>query len=361
MGKSQIDIFSDFRMGSITLKNRVVMAPMTRARSPGNIANDLMATYYEQRSGAGLIIVEATAVSPNSLGYMNVPALFNDEQRRAWKSTVERVHRAGGKIILQLVHNGRAVVKSNLPKDAITVAPSAVRLPGEMFGANGKEPFDIPVAMSTGQIKGAIAEFVKAAQLARDAGFDGVEIHGANGYLIDQFLDPHANQRTDEYGGSVENKARFAIEVTRAVAAAIGKERVGIRLSPFGKFNGMSTDGKTGELFDHLISELDTLQIAYLHFIDQADFGSPLPPGFLLRARQLFKNTLIAAGGFDLKKAQTFINDGIVDLIAMGKPFIANPDLVARLEQNVPLDPPDMSTLYSGKGETGYTTYSSKT
>ncbi|WP_076789897.1 alkene reductase [Chlorobium sp. KB01] len=351
-------LFSPATLGPITLQNRMVMAPMTRSRATGNIPNALMAAYYAQRSSAGLIITEGTSSSPNGLGYPRIPGVFSPAQVEGWKAITEGVHKGSGKIVLQLMHCGRIAHPLNLPAGARVIAPSAVAASGEMYtDADGLKPFPLPEAMSAQDIKDAVAEYGRAAKNAFAAGFDGVELHAANGYLIEQFIRPNANLRSDSYGGSVENRARFLFEVLEAVSAAIGRERVGIRLSPFGVFNDMPLyDAMEGE-YAWLATELNRSAPAYLHIVDHSSMGAPVVPESMKATfRREFKGVLILSGGYDAVRAESDLSGGKCDLIAFGRPFIANPDLVKRWKTGAPLNTPDMDTFYS-PGEKGYTDY----
>jgi N-ethylmaleimide reductase len=294
-------LFSPVTLGRVTLANRVVMAPMTRSRSPGNVPTDLVATYYAQRAEAGLIITEGTSPSPDGLGYSSIPGLFDAAQVKAWRAVTDAVHAAGSRIFAQLMHTGRVGHPLNLPAGARVVGPSAIAAPGQMFTVQqGMQDHPVPVAMTTDDIAKAIGEFEQAAAHAIEAGFDGVEIHGANGYLVDQFLNTGANQRTDEWGGSIENRARFALEVARRIAARIGADRTGIRLSPYGVFNGMVPDAEHEALYAYLARELGALKLAYVHHIvDHSSMGAPAVPATVKAAiREGFGGTYILSGGY---------------------------------------------------------------
>lgn len=351
-------LFASTKLGSLELKNHVVMAPMTRSRAIGNVANDLMATYYQQRAGAGLIVTEGIAPSPNALGYARIPGLFNAEQAAGWKKTTKSVHAGGAKIFAQLMHTGRVGHPLNLPKGARVIGPSAVAAPDTMYtDAEGPQPHPVPHAMSATEIESTLGEYVASAELAIDAGFDGVELHGANGYLIDQFLNTASNQRTDEWGGSPANRARFAIEVAKRVAAKIGPDRVGIRLSPYGAFNGMVADAHIDALYELLAKELSSLKIAYIHVVDHSSMGAPKPKVELIRAmRRAFGGAFILSGGYDRGRAEADLNEKHGDLIAFGRPFISNPDLVSKLQSGAKQRDADFSTFYT-PGEKGYTDY----
>ncbi len=351
-------LFSEYQLGNITLKNRIVMAPMTRSRAIGNVPNDLMATYYGQRATAGLIISEGTAPSANALGYARIPGLFSQEQVEGWKKVTSAVHAKGGKIFAQLMHTGRASHSANLPEGATVVAPSALQLAGETWtDTNGMVPYTVPKEIPTSDIDATQNEFVTAAKNAIAAGFDGVELHGANGYLIEQFLNTATNHRTDNYGGSVENRNRFAIETAQKVVAAIGAEKTAIRLSPYGVFNAIEIYDGIDEAFVQLATELGKLKIAYLHIVDHSSQGAPTVPQELkTKLQQAFGGTFIYSGGLDKASAEAVLQDGKGDLVAFGRPFLANPDLVARFENNVELAQPDYTKLYT-PGADGYSDY----
>lgn len=352
------ELFSPFQLGVLTLSNRVVMAPMTRSRSIGNIPGPLVAEYYRQRATAGLIITEGTSPSANGLGYARIPGCFSPEQVAGWRVVTNAVHGEGGKIFLQMMHTGRASSVENLPAGAEVVAPSAVTLSGTIYtDTKGPQPYALPKAMDAELIQQTIQEFVHSARAALEAGFDGVELHSANGYLLDQFLNPASNQRTDAYGGSGTNRNRFVLEVAAAVADAIGKERVGIRLSPYGVFNGMEQHSELHEQFVELVEGLSRLGLVYLHVVDHSAMGAPKPEGRTVEAmRSAFKGVYILSGGYDLARAEADLAAGKGELVAIGRPFISNPDLVSRLRQGAPLAQPDFSTFYT-PGEKGYTDY----
>jgi len=352
-------LFSSFQLGPTLLRNRVVMAPMTRNRSIGNIPGDLVPTYYAQRAEAGLIVTEGTSPSPNGLGYARIPGLFSPAHVAAWKKVTDGVHAKGGHIFVQLMHTGRASHVDNLPKGARVVGPSAIALGGDgvWVDPDGNKPATAPFAMTEADIESTIEEYAHSSHCAIEAGFDGVELHGANGYLIDQFLNPASNQRTDRWGGSVENRIRFAVEVARRVAGRIGKDRTGIRLSPFGAFNGMTSDGTTAQVFESVATELSKLGIVYVHLVDHSPMGAPpVPASIKQKVRELFKGALILSGGYDRDRAESDLREKRADLVAFGRPFLANPRLVTRLEQRLPLAKPDFKTFYT-PGEKGYTDY----
>ncbi|MCE9598116.1 MAG: alkene reductase [Spirochaetia bacterium] len=351
-------LFSPFKLGAVELKNRIVMSPMTRSRSIGNVPGDLVAKYYAQRATAGLIITEGTAPSPNGLGYARIPGIFSDAQVAGWKAVTDAVHAKGGHIFLQMMHTGRVGHPGNLPANAEVIGPSSVKVTGEMWtDANGNQPYPEPRSMTVADIKSTIGEYVTSAKNAIKAGFDGVELHGANGYLIDQFLNPAANQRTDEYGGDPVKRNRFAVEVAAAVADAIGKERVGIRLSPFGVFNSTTIFPEIESQYGALAKSLSDIGIVYIHIVDHSAMGAPKPePATVAAIRSNFKGVLILSGGYDRLRAEEDLNAGKGELVAFGRPFISNPDLVSRLKSGAALAAPDASTFYT-PGEKGYTDY----
>lgn len=349
-------LFTPYRLNGLELNNRIVMAPMTRSRAIGNIPNETMAEFYAQRAAAGLLITEGTSPSPNGLGYARIPGIFSDKQVTGWKKVTDAVHKKGGKIVLQLMHTGRVAHADNLPAGATVLAPSAVKLETTKMWVDAKGVLEIPVAkeMSREDILLTIGEYVQAALNAIRAGFDGIELHGANGYLIKQFLNPHSNRRTDEYGGSIENRSRFLLEVTSAVIDAIGKEKVGIRLSPFGTYNETHAYPDAEATYLYLAKALQKLDIAYLHITDQSGKGEP---NELVRSiRRIFTNTLILSGGYNAVKAEEALSQGYGDLVSFGVPFIANPDLVDRFKNKLPLNQPKFDLFYTA-GKEGYTDY----
>lgn len=352
-------LFDSFSARSLQLANRMVMAPLTRSRAtPEHMPNALMATYYGQRATAGLIITEGTSPSPNGLGYPRIPGLYNVAQAQAWKATTTAVHERGGKIFVQFMHCGRVAHVANLPAGAEVLGPGSTVCPGEMFTDTlGLQPHSPPRAMTDDDIAQVIGEHVAAAKLALDAGFDGVELHGANGYLIEQFLNPLVNGRTDGYGGSHERRNRLALEIARATVAAIGRDRVGMRLSPYGVFNGTGAFPEVQAQFLTLVHSLSALGLLYLHLVDHSSMGAPpVPADFKLQLRAGFDGLFILSGGFDHASAEQALLDQRGDLIAFGRPFLANPDLVARLRQDAPLNAPDEATFYV-PGAKGYTDY----
>ncbi len=352
-------LFEPFQLRNVQLANRLVMSPLTRSRAVhDNTANALMATYYAQRAGAGLIITEGTSPSPNGLGYARIPGLFNARHLAGWKLVTDAVHAKGGRIVVQLMHTGRVSHQANLPAGAQVLGPSTQPCPGEMWtDAQGSQPYTAPRAMTSDDIAAAVGEYVQAARLAMEAGFDGVELHAANGYLLEQFLNANINRRTDGYGGTPEGRNRLVLEVAAAVAQAIGADRVGIRLSPYGVFNGAGAFAGVDEQYLALTRELSELGLMYVHVLDHSALGAPaVPDGLKAAMREAFKGPFIAAGGFDKAQAEQALTSGRADLIAMGRPFLANPDLVERLRQGSPLNAVDPQTFYT-PGEKGYTDY----
>lgn len=351
-------LFSPASIGRMKLRNHLVMAPMTRSRATGNVPNKLMVEYYEQRSTAGLIVTEGTAPSPNGLGYPRIPGVFSCAQTEGWKAVTGAVHRKGSKIFLQLMHCGRIAHPLNIPEGACIIAPSPVAASGEIYTDNdGMQFYPVPEEMSEEDIGATIEEYAQAARSAFIVGFDGVELHGANGYLIEQFIRPNTNLRTDGYGGTIENRARFMLGVVDAVTEAIGPERVGIRLSPFGVFNDMPLYDAMEEEYAYLARELDKTGLAYIHLVDHSSMGAPVVPDSVKETfRREFKGALILSGGYDAERAESDLEAGKCDLIAVGRPFLANPDLVERWKTGAPLNEPDMSTAYS-PGPKGYIDY----
>ncbi len=338
------------------------MAPMTRCRAIGNIPNDLIATYYEQRAGAGLIITEGVSPSPNGLGYARIPGIFSEAQVAGWKKTTDAVHRKGGKIFVQFMHAGRMGHALNLPQGAELIAPSAIAAPGQMYtDSQGMQDLPVPRAMSAEDLVNTKAEFTKAAVNAIAAGFDGVELHGANGYLLEQFLSPGSNQRTDAYGGSIENRCRFVLEVAESAGQAIGMDKVAIRLSPYGNGGGMVPYPEINDTYTYLAAQLDKLGILYIHLVDHSAMGAPEVPSTIKQTiRETLKNTLLLAGGYSKETAERDLESGLADLVAFGRPFINNPDLVNRMLNDWPVNTDwDFNTFYSAdeKGYTDFPTY----
>jgi N-ethylmaleimide reductase len=351
-------LYSKTVLGLLTLQNHLVMAPMTRSRATDNIPNALMAQYYAQRATAGLIVTEGTSPSPNGLGYPRIPGIFSPAQADGWKRITDAVHTKGAKIFVQLMHCGRIGHPLNLPAGARLLAPSAIAAAGEMYtDAEDLKPHPVPKAMTEADIKTSIAEFVQAAKYAMTAGFDGVELHGANGYLLEQFIRPNSNQRTDGYGGSIEKRARFVLEVAEAVIGAIGKDKVGIRLSPYGVFNDMPLYAAMEADYTYLAQQLNARGLVYIHLVDHSPMGAPpVPDAMKATFRKTFKRTLILSGGYDAARAENDLAAGKGDLIAVARPFLANPDLVARWSSSADVNAPDMATFYT-PGPKGYTDY----
>ena len=352
-------LFDPFHGPSLQLKNRIVMAPLTRSRAvERNTPNELMARYYAQRAGAGLIVTEGTSPSPNGLGYARIPGLFNAEQVAGWKRVTDAVHAQGAKIFVQLMHTGRVSGAANLPAGAAIVGPVAQPLAGEIFtDAQGMQPHGTPQALTDQGIRQAMAEYVNAARLAVEAGFDGVELHAANGYLLEQFLNANVNTRDDAYGGSDYKRNRFVLEVARAVVAAIGAARVGIRVSPYGVFNGTGAYDGVDEQYLALARELGALKLAYLHLVDHSALGAPeVPAAFKAKLRAAFGGTFIASGGLDRDSAEQLLKEGRADLVAFGRAWLANPDLIERMKAGLALNAPDPATFYT-PGAKGYTDY----
>lgn len=354
-------LFTPEKIGSIELKNRVVMAPMTRCRALKNVPNDLMAEYYKQRSSAGLIITEGTSPSLNGLGYARIPGIFNERQVSGWKNITKAVHKNGGKIVVQLMHSGRISHPLNMPLESEVLAPSAVKAAGQMWtDLKELQDFVVPKEMSLQDIIHAKTEFVSAAQNALFAGFDGVELHGANGYLLEEFLSPVSNIRNDTYGGSIENRCRFVIEVVTSVAEAIGKDKTGIRLSPYGVASDMPHYPEIDETYNYLSKELNKIGIAYIHLVDHSAMGAPpVPMDIKKTIRKNFRNSLILCGGFDQESAELAIASGLADLVAFGRPFINNPDLVERFKNDWSLSQNLNADLFYTADEKGYTDYPS--
>ncbi|MDZ4813324.1 MAG: alkene reductase [Pseudomonadota bacterium] len=352
-------LFDKFSARSLQLANRMVMAPMTRNRATtAHMPDALMATYYGQRATAGLILTEGTAPSPNGLGYPRIPGLYDRAQVDAWKAVTASVHTPGGKIFVQLMHCGRVGHVANLPAGAEVLGPGTVVCPGEMYTDSlGMQPHSAPRAMTEADIAHAVQEHATSAKLALEAGFDGVELHGANGYLIEQFLNPLVNLRTDGHGGNIEGRNRLALEIARAAVTAIGRDRVGMRLSPYGVFNGTGEFPDVRAQYIALANSLSQLGLLYIHLVDHSSMGAPpVPADFKLELRAAFDGLFILSGGFDRLSAEQALLDQRGDLIAFGRPFLTNPDLVARMREDAPLNAPDMATFYL-PGAKGYTDY----
>ncbi|WP_435627600.1 alkene reductase [Candidatus Ferrigenium straubiae] len=351
-------LFSKTTLGQFTLENRLVMSPMTRSRAIGNVPNELMAEYYAQRASAGLIVTEGTSPSPNGLGYARIPGIFSAAQVEGWRRVADAVHAQGAKLFVQLMHTGRVSHELNLPPGARVLAPSAIAAAGEMYtDAEGMKPNAMPQEMSAADIRDAIGEFAQAAKNAVAAGCDGVELHAANGYLLEQFIRPNSNLRTDRYGGPIENRARFVLEAVEAAIVAIGKDRVGIRLSPFGVFNDMPLYDAMEAEYAWLAQQLNARGLVYIHLVDHSSMGAPPVPDSMKAAfRSAFKGALILSGGYDAERAESDLAAGKCDLVAVGRPFLANPDLVERWKNGTALNAPDPGTFYT-PGAKGYIDY----
>lgn len=348
-------LLTPYSGGTLQLKNHLVMAPMTRSRAINNLPNELMAAYYAQRTGAGLIITEGTAPSPDALGYSRIPGIFSDEQTNAWKAVTAAAHAAGTRIFVQLMHTGRIGHPVNLPAGARVVGPSSIKAAGEIWtDALGQQSYPEPYALTGEEIKSVIAEHVSAARNAIAAGFDGVELHGANGYLVEQFLNPHVNNRTDAWGGSIGNRTRFAVRVVQEMAAAIGADKVGVRFSPYSTLGDLPPydEQDVHETYALLATELNETGIAYLHI----GVSAAIPQKTFDAIRQNFKRTIILCNGLTPETAEAALQAGFADLVAFGRSFLANPDLEKRIATGAPLNQPDYNTLYT-PGSVGYTDY----
>lgn len=351
-------LFDSFRLGQMTLPNRIVMAPLTRNRADArNVPSELAVEYYTQRASAGLIITEASPISQQGQGYQDTPGIWTDEQVAAWRKVTDSVHAAGGHIVIQLWHVGRVSHTSLQPNGGAPVAPSAIRAEAKTFVNNSFADVSTPRALELSELPGILDDYRRAAANAVRAGFDGVEIHAANGYLIEQFLKDGANTRTDAYGGSIPNRTRFLLEVTDAVIAEIGAERTGLRLSPVSPANGI-TESDPQALFNHVLEELEKRHPLYVHVVEGATGGPrDIAPDFsFAELRRRFTGPWMVNNGYDLALAESAIADGAADLVAFGRPFISNPDLVERLHRNAPLNELKRETLYGG-GRDGYVDY----
>jgi N-ethylmaleimide reductase len=350
------NLFSPIKLGALKLANRIVMAPLTRNRADaGNAPQAMNVEYYRQRASAGLIISEGAQISATAVGYLATPGIHSAAQIAGWKQVTDAVHSRNGRIFLQLWHCGRVSHPSLLPDGELPVAPSAIRPEGDVFTYQGPQPFVTPRALETSELPRIVADYRKAAQNALAAGFDGVEIHAANGYLLDQFIRDGSNQRTDAYGGSLENRCRLLLEAATAVAGVWGSDRVGVRVSPINSFNDMH-DSDPQQTFNHVATSLSPLGLAYLHGME-ASFGTEARPTFDFAVmRRCFKGAYIANAGYDQARAEAALASGYADLVAFGALFIANPDLPERFAKKAPLNAPDPSTFYGGN-EKGYTDY----
>jgi N-ethylmaleimide reductase len=345
-------ILMPYQKGAFALKNHLVMAPMTRSRAIGNVPNALMAEYYSQRSGAGLIITEGTAPTPEALGY---PGIFSAAQIDGWQKVTAAVHVNRSKIFLQLMHTGRIGHQDNLPAGVQLVGPSDIKAAGQIFtDTAGMQDHSQPMSLSEEGIRNVIKGHVAAAKNAMQAGFDGIELHGANGYLIEQFLNPHVNTRTDGYGGSVEKRARLALELASETALAIGKEKVGIRFSPYSTLGDLAaySEEEVHKTYAYLARELDQAGVAYIH----VGVSGPIPQKTFDAIRTGFQGTIILCNGLTPETGEAALNGGFADLVAFGRSFLANPDLDQRIAKEAPLNQPDYTTLYT-PGATGYTDY----
>jgi N-ethylmaleimide reductase len=356
-----MNLFESFPLGKTTLKNRIVMAPMTRSRAIDNIPNELMAKYYQQRASAGLIITEGTSPSPNGIGYPRIPGAYSEEQIEGWKKVADAVHLEGGKIFVQLMHTGRITGKANMPAGSVTLAPSPIQAAGEIYtDTDGMVAHETPRAMTLEEIETAQNEYVFAAKrLIQEADIDGIELHAANGYLMNQFINPKSNHRDDQYGGSIENRSRFVVEIAQKVAKEIGSDKVGIRFSPYGAYNDMIADYEEQEdTFIYLAREIDKIDLSYIHIVDQrVAFGAPdFITDIKKTIKENFKGIIISGGDINTTaKAEKIIEDDL-DLVYVGRPYISNPNLVESLQNNTELAAPDANTFFSAGAE-GYTDY----
>jgi N-ethylmaleimide reductase len=351
------DLFSPVVLGSISLKNRIVMAPLTRNRAgEGGVPQAINATYYAQRASAGLIVTEATPISAMGHGYPALPGIYTDAQVAGWKKVTDAVHAKGGKIVIQLWHVGRISHPSLLPNQALPVAPSAIKPAGQAFTYQGLVDYVEPRALDVSELPAIVQDYVHATKSAIAAGFDGVEIHAANGYLLDQFLRDGANHRTDQYGGSIENRARLLLEVTQAVVNVIGADKVGVRVSPVNPFNDMN-DSNPQAVFNYVANALNQFNLAYLHAVEGGIHGGGKADPFDFSVfRKQFKGAYMANLSYDKKRGNQAVASGHADVVAYGVPYIANPDLVERFQQDAPLNEADSNTFYGG-AEQGYTDY----
>lgn len=348
-------LLSPFTKDKLELKNHLVMAPMTRSRAIDNLPNPLMETYYGQRTGAGLIVTEGTAPAPEALGYPRIPGIFSLQQVEAWKPITTKVHQDGTKIFLQLMHTGRIGHTDNLPKGVSLIGATALKAVGQIFtDTKGLQDFSEPLPLTKAGINKVIDDFVYASKNAIEAGFDGVEIHGANGYLLEQFLNPNVNNRTDEYGGSIINRSRFTLDVVQAVAQAIGNGKVGIRFSPFSKLGDLALydEEKVTDTYGWLAQSLNGLHIAYLHIAVNA----PIPEKTFQTIRSNFSKTIILSNGLTPETGEEALHSGFADLVAFGRSFLSNPDFVERIKVGAALNPVDYAHLYT-PGSVGYIDY----
>ena len=352
-------LLQPYKLGNLTLTNRLVMSPLTRRRAgEGGVPVEMNAIYYAQRASAGLIIAEASQISPQGVGYMNTPGIHSDEQVEGWKKVTSAVHAKGGLIFLQLWHVGKVSHSLLQPGNVLPVSASAISGGDFITTPKGKMPMEIPRALELDEIPGIIEDYRKAAANAIKAGFDGVEIHAANSYLLDQFMHSSSNTRTDPYGGSIENRCRLTLEVTDAICSEIGREKTGIRLSPSNIKYGMD-DANPAALFGYVIDELDKRSLAYLHLVEpmlSLEHHPHMIPHVAAHFRKHYSGTLITAGNYTPESGRTALESGIADLVAFGRLFIANPDLPGRIADNAPLNTPDIDTFYT-RGPEGYVDY----
>jgi len=349
-------LLSPYSKGNLHLKNHLVMAPMTRSRAINNLPNDLMAEYYGQRTGAGLIITEGTAPTADALSYARIPGIFKQAQIDGWKKTTTAVHKDGTKIFLQIMHTGRIGHYHNLPEGAILVGASDIKAIGQIqTDTNGLQDFSEPKALTIEGIEAVIQGYVNAAKNAMAANFDGIELHGANGYLLEQFLNPNVNNRTDAYGGSIEKRAKLTLEVAEKAVAAIGNNKVGIRLSPFSKTGDLQPfdESEVHNTYAFLATELNKLKLTYIHIV----MNPLIPQATIDVIRANFDGTIIKTGGFTPETAEQALVNGSADLVAFGKAFLSNPDFAKRIAMGATLNPVDFTTLYSPATSTGYTDY----
>ena len=362
---SDINLLSTVKIGPYELKNRVAMSAMTRCRTgQNNVPNEMNVTYYAQRASAGLIMTEATQISPQGIGYMNTPGIHTPEQTMGWKPVTDAVHEKGGIIFLQLMHCGRVSHPLLMEGGESPVAPSSIILEGEVYTPKGKLPYEVPRALETDEIPAIVNDYRNASRFALDAGFDGVEVHAANGYLPNQFLESGSNQRTDRYGGTIQNRARFVLEVIDAVTGICGQDRVGLHISPCNPFNSMN-DADPEETYQYLVNEVNAFELAYLNAveIDLSEPGAYDMPNFnaalnyiTFELKKIFSGTYITNGGYDLESGNAVLSSGNADIVSYGRHILANPDLPERFARNAPLNEPDPNTFYLGE-EKGYIDY----
>lgn len=355
---TKLELLTPLNSPQLSFKNRVVMAPMNRRRAEGGIPGPSSIIYFGQRASAGLIITDNTAITPNGKGYLLTPGIYNEAQRASWKKIADEVHRHDGKIFMQLVHAGRIGHEENNEDNSSLVAPSVVTAQIDIrIAEKGHLPASQPIALTTKEVQELVQIHIEAAKRAITAGMDGVEIHGAHGFLLEQFLHPHTNHRTDQYGGNVVNRSRFLLEIVEGVAAAIGKDRTGIRLSPYYKINDLPLYDEELETHRYLTDELNKLDIMYIHLSNRLIDGVRIiPQDYLAEVRKRFKNVIILAGSYTAESAEAALKANLADMIAFGRPFIANPDLVERFNNNIPLIQPKEEYFYSG-GDIGYIDY----